>query len=198
MGGAARVGMRGMTTILLCLAFGCGAPKVVQEQELVGTKVYEFSDMEWLNSAPQTMRDLRGQVVLIRFWTETCPYCRASAPALRQLHDEFVEDGLTVVGLYHPKPRGSTRSLDAVREATNTLGWPFPVAIDKDWVTIDRWWLKTGKRRYTSASLLIDKQGIIRYVHKGPEFHPGGPKSHASCRRDFEEIRENIRALLKE
>ena len=30
----------------------------------------------------------------------------------------------------------------------------------------------------TSASFLLDRQGVIRWVHPGPEYHPGGPEEH--------------------
>ncbi|MEE4173643.1 MAG: redoxin family protein [Xanthomonadales bacterium] len=54
----------------------------------------------WLNSEPLTLDDLRGQVVLVRCWTETCPFCASSAPALRMIDDHYGPRGLTVVGVY--------------------------------------------------------------------------------------------------
>jgi hypothetical protein len=54
-------------------------------------------------------------------------------------------------------------------------------------------------REFTSVSFLVDKKGIIRYVHAGGEFHEGeqgGMSSHASCQRDFATITRNIESLL--
>ena len=34
-----------------------------------GTKAPDFAGENWLNSQPLTLRDLRGRVVLVEFWT---------------------------------------------------------------------------------------------------------------------------------
>src|SRR5437879_13041340 len=34
----------------------------------------------WLNSPPLEMSNLRGNVALIRWWTDRCPFCVATAP----------------------------------------------------------------------------------------------------------------------
>lgn len=177
-------------------------------RELLGTTLPSFGELEWVNSSPLSVDGLRGKVVLIRFWTETCPFCRASAPALRELDAHYRDEGLQVIGVYHPKPRGSGRATATIQEAAETLGWPFPVAIDRSWTTIDALWLGSRtesnaaaavpNRRYTSASLLADREGTIRHVHPGPEFHPGGPEDHARCRADYAELRHHIERLVRE
>jgi hypothetical protein len=48
------------------------------------------------------------------------------------------------------------------------------------------------------VSFVLDREGIIRHVHPGPEFHPGGPSDHQQCRDDYEEIRATLDALLVE
>jgi thiol-disulfide isomerase/thioredoxin len=45
-------------------------------------------------------------VVLLRWWTEGCPFCTATAPALLSLQKEYCAKGLEVIGVYHPKPPG--------------------------------------------------------------------------------------------
>src|SRR5438105_5046912 len=68
-------------------------------------------------------------------------------------------------------------------------GFTFPVGLDEHWRTIDSWWLDSGERAATSATLLVDRRGIIRWVHPGPEYHPGGPADHERCRSDFADLR---------
>lgn len=46
--------------------------------------------------------------------------------------------------------------------------------------------------------MIIDRAGIVRYVHPGPEFHSGGPADHEQCRADLRDIRAAIAALLSE
>ena len=48
-------------------------------------------------------------VTLIRFWTDTCPFCAASLPAVESLRDTYEPRGLRTLAVYHPKP---PRSVD--------------------------------------------------------------------------------------
>lgn len=163
-------------------------PASLASSELVGTPAREFTDLVWLDAQPRTLASHRGKVVLVRFWTDTCPYCRGTAPKLNQLDAEFRAQGLTVLGLYPAKPRGRAAIRDEVAAAVKEWALEFPVAIDSSWSTIDAWWLKTGDREATSASFLIDRRGIIRLVHPGPEFSDA----------ELAELRVKISALLAE
>ena len=154
---------------------------------LVGTPAREFTDLTWLDGRPRTLASLRGQVVLVRFWTDTCPYCRGTAPKLRQLDAELRAQGLTVLGLYHAKPRGRAAVRDEVVATVKEWALEFPIAIDDTWSTIDAWWLTTD-REATSASFLIDRRGVIRLVHPGPEFSDA----------ELTELRARISTLLAE
>jgi thiol-disulfide isomerase/thioredoxin len=58
----------------------------------------------WLNTPPLTLEQLKGRVVLVRFWTQGCSYCAHSAPALNEFHRRYASRGLVVIGMYHPKP----------------------------------------------------------------------------------------------
>jgi len=167
-------------------------------QDRIGQPAPAWGTMEWIGSEPLALEDLRGRVVLIRFWTDTCPFCRATAPALVEIDDELRERGVTVIGMYHPKPRGTTRSAAEAAEVRAEFGWRFPVALDTSWAMLDAFWLAHGERDATSASFVLDRQGVIRWVHPGPEFHPGGPADHEECRRDYTNLRAVLEALLAE
>lgn len=145
-----------------------------------------------------TLEELRGQVVLLRFWTDTCPFCRATAPALVAIDKAYRDRGVAVVGMYHPKPRGSTRTAEAVAAVAADYGFSFPIGLDIDWSVLDAYWLSLPGRRFTSVTFIIDATGTIRFVHPGPEFHPGGPAAHAQCRADYDEITGTLDALLAE
>jgi thiol-disulfide isomerase/thioredoxin len=80
---------------------------------------------------------LRGRVVLIRWWTDTCPFCAATAPALQKLQTKYGCLGLQVIGVFHPKPAGDW-SVERVREAAKRLNMNFPVALDADWKALHR------------------------------------------------------------
>lgn len=152
----------------------------------------------WVQGGPLTLAGLRGQVVLIRFFTEAdCPYCRATAPSLNEFHHAFAANGLVVIGMYTPKPRPRAVSLDAVRGYVDTYGFEFPVAMDTDWAALRALWLDTApETSFTSTTLLIDRRGILRHVQKGGAYAKDANEPQA--RKDYQDLREAIVALLAE
>lgn len=124
---------------------------------------------QWVQGGPLALADLRGKVVLIRFFMDAdCPYCRASAPSLNELYDEFAPRGLVVIGMYTPKPKPRPVTPEEVRGYVKAYGFKFPVAIDEDWGALNKLWLnRVPDAKYTSSSLLIDRGGILRKVHEG-------------------------------
>lgn len=211
---------------LVCVltANGCGAASEASqppeeappaapgpEADLVGQPASPFEVQGWIvdgePAAPDavTLADLAGHVVVVRFWTDTCPYCRATAPALVELDRDFGPRGVVVLGLHHPKPRpkpdaaidldAESRRLAAIAEQ---WGLRVPIGLDRQWRTVDAWWLSHRERAATSATFVLDQRGIIRWIHPGPEYHPGGPDDHAQCRADYAQLRATITALLDE
>lgn len=164
----------------------------------IGVAAPEFHLQHWVNSAPLEIGNLKGKVVLIRWWTDTCDLCAATAPALRKLQDEYGAQGFQVIGIFHPKPAGDW-SVPRMQRAAERLHFSFPVALDGDWSALKRWWLDGTDRGYTSVSFIVDKHGVIRYVHPGGEFHESnGEPGHAVCERDFRAIEKTVGQLLAE
>lgn len=138
--------------------------------ELIGNAAPSWEAGEWINSKPLTLAQLRGQVVLVRWWTgPECPYCAASAPSLRAWHRQYRDKGLVVIGFYHHKS-STPLSRKHVAQLIERYRFTFPVAIDPEWQTLKRWWLDGHDRRWTSVSFLIDREGIIRYLHPGGSY----------------------------
>ena len=158
--------------------------------ELIGTAAPEWEASDWIGSPPLTLASLRGKVVLVRWFMSTdCPYCTASAPALRQLHADYRDRGVVVIGMYHHK---NPEPLDVakVQGWVKDFGFNFPVAVDRDWRTLNRWWLKAGPRDFTSVTFLIDKEGTIRHIHPGGTMALGTP--------DFAAMKAKVEQLLAE
>jgi len=144
------------------------------------------------------MSDLRGKVVLVRFFTDPdCPFCRVTAPALNELHAEHASRGLVVVGMYTPKPRPAPATTEEVRRVAEGYGFRFPVAVDDDWSALRALWLdRVPRAGFTSASLLVDRAGKVRHVHPGGAYAPGA--ADPGARRDYASLRAAILALLSE
>jgi peroxiredoxin len=177
--------------VLLASAAAAGAA-------IVGQPCPEWANSEWVQGGPLRPADLRGKVVLLRFFMESdCPYCHGTAPALNEFHRELGPRGLVVVGMYTPKPRPRPTSVEVVRRHVEAYGFQFPVAVDDDWATLRRLWLdREPAAHFTSASLLIDRQGIVRHVHPGGLFAEDARDPQA--RRDYREMRAAILRLLAE
>ena len=187
----ADVGKTGLLALILVVMVGRGtaATATVQAgEELIGLPAPEWTVTQWVNSQPLSLEQLRGQVILLRWWTAPgCPFCEASAPYLSQWHERYAPQGLAVIGLYHPKPPGWI-PVDVVKQLAQGLGMTFPLAIDPDWATLRRYWLDGRDRVWTSVSFLIDRQGIIRYVHPGGAYSP----------EEAQELEATIQALLSQ
>lgn len=190
------------TRIVLTLVFLLGitlASTAAREgEDRIGTNAPEFKLQHWVNSQQLEIGDLKGKVFLVRWWTDTCELCAATAPALRKLQEEYGAKGFQVIGIFHPKPAGDW-NVDRMQRAVAKYQFTFPVALDGDWSALKRWWLNGPRREFTSASFIVDKHGVIRYVHPGGEFHESnGSIGHEICEADFKTIRKTIAELLSE
>jgi peroxiredoxin len=166
--------------------------------QVLGTRAPDWGDLRWVQGGPLRLPDLAGRVVLVRFFMDSqCPYCRATAPALNELQQEFGPRGLVVVGLYTPKPRPRPTAVDEVRGYVEAYAFRFPVAVDDEWSALKRLWLdRVPGASYTSASLLIDRRGVLRHVHPGGVYAKDAKDPQS--RRDYAALREAITGLLAE
>ena len=73
-----------------------------------------------------------------------------------------------------------------------------PVAYDRNWKNLRRYWLFGEDRAFTSVSFLIDKKGRIRYIHEGGSYHREEKSGHSQCVVDFLELNAMITTLLRE
>src|SRR5439155_18541981 len=117
------------------------------------------------------LAELRGNLVLVRWWTAGCPYCATTAPALRDLHRTYGPRGLVVIGMYHHKESGPFDP--AVYEKTaKTYGFTFPLAFDPDWRTLKSW-MRGADSGWTSVTFLLDRKGVVRWFHPGGQYKKG-------------------------
>ena len=82
---------------------------------------------EWLNSEPLGPAELRGQVVLVNFWTLTCINWLRQEPYVRAWSRAYRDDGLVVIGVHTPE-FSFEHDIDGVRQATKDRAIDYPVA----------------------------------------------------------------------
>ena len=58
---------------------------------------------QWINSAPLTLTDLRGQVVLLDFWTFDCWNCYRSFPWVKSVEKRFADQAFAAIGVHTPE-----------------------------------------------------------------------------------------------
>jgi peroxiredoxin len=182
---------------VVALVLGMMSP-ASEGSSLLGKPSPDWSNDRWVQGGPLRLANLRGKVVLVRFFMDAdCPMCRGTAPTLNELYAEFGGRGLVVVGMYTPKPRPRPVTTEEVRRYVESYGFRFPVAVDDDWATLRKLWLdRVPEASYTSASLLIDRHGVVRHLQKGGLYAKDA--ASAESRRDYEQMRAAIVALLAE
>ncbi len=110
----------------------------------------------WINSPPLTWSDVRGEVVVVQFWTFSCINWLRTLPFVRAWAAKYRDDGLAVIGVHTPE-FGFEHDLDNVRRAAREMNIDYPVAVDSDYAV----W-RAFDNHYWPAAYFIDGQGSIR------------------------------------
>lgn len=119
---------------------------------------------QWLNTPgnqPLTMAALRGQVVLVDFWTYSCINCLRTLPYMNQLYQKYHDKGLVIVGVHAPEFEFEKDAAN-VRQAIARYKILYPVALDNQ---LDTW--TNFNNHYWPAHYLINQAGQVAATHKG-------------------------------
>jgi DNA-binding beta-propeller fold protein YncE len=118
-------------------------------------------DLEWLNTnRPFSLKDLRGKVVLLDFWTFCCINCIHSIPELKKLEEKYSPE-LVVIGVHSAK-FSTEKGTSNIREAILRYGIEHPVVNDKDF----RVWKSYAVNAWPTF-MLIDPDGKVVGSHAG-------------------------------
>jgi len=121
-----------------------------------------------------SLSDYRGKVVYVDFWASWCPPCLSAMPALESLRGEFPKSDFQILAVNLDKKS---------KKALKTLGKQkvgYPSVADPGGRLPTSYGLETMPTSY-----LIDRRGIVRYVHEG--FRSG----------DENKLRDEIRRLVE-
>ena len=165
-------------------------------QDLVTTVLPPLEFDRWLGTSDGKPLNTAGEVTLYRWWTDGCAHCEKTLPAVEKLRTKYGPQGLRVVAVYHPKPPRDVNEAD-VMAAAKTFGYEGVLAIDQDWSELRKFYLSTGKRSATSASFVVDRKGVIRFVHPGPRFYPSDDPADAQEDADYRLVEQAVNVLLR-
>jgi peroxiredoxin len=139
---------------LLCLAL-LAAATIAHAKLTPQTPAPDFT-LKSADGRNLRLAEQRGQVVLVNFWASWCGPCRQEMPHLNRLYDKYHASGFTLLAVNID---------DDARTGSSTAakwGLKFPVLLDAD---------KTVSKLYDlgsmPATVLIDRDGKVRYLHRG-------------------------------
>ncbi len=123
-----------------------------------------------IGATERTVDELKGNVVLFFFWAHWCGDCRRQKPILEELHRDYADDGLVIVGptkLYGYVARGE----DATPEQefdylANAYQQQYPLP---EWMSVpisNQNFVNFGVST-TPTLVLVDRSGIVRMYHPG-------------------------------
>ncbi|MBN8564484.1 MULTISPECIES: thioredoxin family protein [Leptolyngbya] len=142
-------------------------PILDPKQDLVsvqasGNPLPDFQGIQqWLNSTPLSIADLKGNVVLIQFWTFACINCQRTLPYITRWHRQYAAQGLKVIGIHTPE-FAFEREPNNIRKAIEKHQITYPVPVDNEYKT----W-KAYQNEYWPHLFLADRRGLMRYDHIG-------------------------------
>lgn len=131
----------------------------------------------WLNTAgPLRLKDLRGKIVLLDFWTFCCINCIHVLPDLAKLEKKYPNE-LVVIGVHSAKFENE-KNTDAIRKAILRYEIAHPVVNDANMAI----W-KAFRARAWPSLVLIDPEGKIVWAESGEGL--------------YEELDREIASLIK-
>ncbi|MEP7274651.1 MAG: thioredoxin-like domain-containing protein, partial [Acidobacteriota bacterium] len=117
--------------------------------------------MEWLNTdRPLSLRELRGKIVLIDFWTYCCINCMHIIPDLKRLEAKYSKE-LVVIGVHSAK-FSTEKGTESIRQAVLRYEIEHPVVNDRDFEV----WQQYVAQAWPTL-VLINPKGKIVGKHSG-------------------------------
>jgi peroxiredoxin len=127
-----------------------------------------------------SLKDFRGEVVVLNFWATWCPPCLEETPTLNDLHSRYKDSGVHVIGIALDKD-----SLDVVRPFVKTNNISYTILRGDQEIFA---FLSAGSSgeefKGVPTTLIIDRKGKIRERFDGSF--------------ELEQLEERLRSLLAE
>ena len=123
----------------------------------------------------EDLQRYKGQVLYVDFWASWCGPCAKSFPFLNEMHQQFKDQGLQIVGVNLDENVDDAKAFLAKYPAS------FTVVAD-----VSKQCAKDFDVKAMPSSYIIDRKGIVHHVHLG--FRPG----------EAEELRLLVEKLLSD
>lgn len=139
---------RFLVAALLLLVAACDAP-VPKLQN--GEPLRPFALHRLDGSTVTLPEDLKGKVVVVRFWADWCAFCKQEMKDVEQVYQERKERGLVILAI------NVGQSRDTAAAFTSKLGISYDVLLDPDSAVAKQYGV-VG----LPTSFLIGRDGLVR------------------------------------
>ena len=130
--------------------------ETLEPSPLQGSPAPDF-ELESLEGELISLSDYHGSIVLINFWATWCPPCRAEMPMFQDRYEHYADQGFEILAVNYDA------GLREVLTFRHEHDLSFPILIDS---------ARSVQNAYRiwsfPTSFIVDREGIIRYVHLGP------------------------------
>ena len=121
-----------------------------------GSKAPDFKAPSLDGGKSLALTAYRGKVVYLDFWASWCPPCLTSLPLLEELRKQFPADQFQILAV------NVDQDIEKARKFLERTGVGYPSATDPKGRLPQMYGIET-----MPTSFLIDRTGVIRYVHHG-------------------------------
>lgn len=126
-----------------------------------GTPMPELNGAtEWVNGSAN-MEDLKGQPVLVNFWSISCGSCHEIMPSVKGWQEKYGPRGLRFVGIHMPRSEKDT-DVAAVKADIAGMGLPWPTAIDNTHAIVNAF-----QNQFVPAFYLFNEAGEMTHFQAG-------------------------------
>lgn len=104
----------------------------------------------------------KDKVYLVEFWATWCGPCIRAMPHLNELHDEYKDKGLVVIGLTSKDPNNSQKAVEEfVAKNTKKFTYRFAYCDDRD---TDKAYMEASGQDGIPCSFVVGKDGKIAWI----------------------------------
>ncbi len=137
------------------LSFFFAANMVMASQ--LNDKPLPVCELTTLDGEPvESLQAFKGEVLYVDFWASWCPPCAQSFPFMNQLQQDYGEQGLRIIGV------NLDEKIDDADKFLTKHAAEFSIAADPT-----KQCAKGFDVIAMPSSYLIDREGVVRYVHRG-------------------------------
>ncbi len=153
---------KAVTSFLLLFLFMTSAQALQ-----IGEKAPDFT-LKTIQGENLNLAEQRGKIIVINFWASWCGPCRKEMPVLQQFYEKYNDLGVSVWGV------NVEQENQAGRDFLKGLNLTFPILFDQT-NNISA----TYEVKAMPSTVIIDRDGIIRYVFRG--YKDGYEKKYAKA-----------------